>query len=80
MAQQLSGQRYAQAIFDLALENNEVEQWGQDLEVVSEAFQDSDFAALMKHADMSAADKRAATGSVLAGVSAQWCVIWSTYW
>ena len=37
--------------------------------MVSEAFQDSDFAALMKHADMSAADKRAATGSVLAGVS-----------
>ena len=70
MAQQLSGQRYAQAIFDLALENNEVEQWGQDLEVVSEAFQDADFAALMKHADMSAADKRAATGSVLAGVNA----------
>ena len=69
MAQQLSGQRYAQAIFDLALENNEVEQWGQDLEVVSEAFQDSDFAALMKHADMSAADKQAATGSVLAGVN-----------
>ena len=69
MAQQLSGQRYAQAIFDLALEDNEVEQWGQDLAVVSEAFQDSDFAALMKHADMSAADKRAATGSVLAGVS-----------
>ena len=69
MAQQLSGQRYAQAIFDLALENNEVEQWGQDLAVVSEAFQDCDFAALMKHADMSAADKRAATGSVLAGVN-----------
>ena len=69
MAQQLSGQRYAQAIFDLALENNEVERWGQDLEVVSEAFQDADFAALMKHADMSAADKRAATGSVLAGVN-----------
>ena len=38
--------------------------------MVSEAFQDSDFAALMKHADMSAADKRAATGSVLAGVNA----------
>ena len=69
MAEQLSGQRYAQAIFDLALENNEVEQWGQDLEVVSEAFKDPDFAALMKHADMSAADKRAATGSVLAGVN-----------
>ena len=69
MAQQLSGQRYAQAIFDLARENNEVEKWCQDLEIVSEAFQDSDFAALMKHADMSAADKRSATGSVLAGVN-----------
>ena len=69
MAQQLSGQRYAQAIFDLALENNEVEKWGQDLEVVSEAFHDADFTALMKHADMSAADKRAATGSVLGGVN-----------
>ncbi|GIT44385.1 MAG: hypothetical protein Ct9H300mP11_23210 [Chloroflexota bacterium] len=32
---------------------------GPRLGVVSEAFQDSDFAALMKHADMSAADKRA---------------------
>ena len=37
--------------------------------MVSEAFQDADFAALMKHADMPAADKRAATGSVLAGVN-----------
>ena len=33
MAQQLSGRRYAQAIFDLALENDHVEQWGEDLEV-----------------------------------------------
>ena len=69
MAQQLSGQRYAQAIFDLALENNQVEPWGEDLAVVAEAFQDADFTALMKHADMPAADKLAATASVLAGVS-----------
>jgi F-type H+-transporting ATPase subunit delta len=69
MAQQLSGQRYAQAIFDLALENNQVEPWGEDLAVVAEAFQDADFAALMKHADMAAADKLAATASVLAAVN-----------
>ena len=69
MAQQLSGIRYAQAIFDLALENNQVEQWGEDLAVVAEVFEDVDFAALMKHADMPAADKLAATASVLAGVN-----------
>ena len=70
MARKLSEQRYAQAIFDLALENNQVEQWGEDLAVVTETFQDADFAALMKHADMSAIDKLAATATVLAGVNA----------
>ena len=69
MAKQLSGQRYAQAIFDLALENNQVEQWGEDLAVVAEVFQDADFTALMKHADMSAVNKLAATATVLAGVN-----------
>lgn len=69
MAQQLSGQRYAQALFDLALESNQVEPWGEDLAVVAEAFQDADFAALMKHADMPAADKLAATAAVLAGLN-----------
>ena len=69
MAKNLSGMRYAQAIFALAVENNQVEQWGEDLAVVAEAFQDADFTALMKHADMSAVDKLAATAAVLAGVN-----------
>ncbi len=69
MAQQLSGKRYAQAIFDLALENNQVEQWGEDLEVVAEVFENAEFAALLKHADMRAADKLKATASVLANIN-----------
>ena len=69
MAQQLSGQHYAKAMFDLALENNQVEPWGEDLVLVAEAFQDTDFVALMKHADMPTADKLSATASVLAGVN-----------
>ncbi|PKB71399.1 MAG: ATP synthase F1 subunit delta [SAR202 cluster bacterium Io17-Chloro-G6] len=69
MAQQLSGQRYAEAIFDLALENNQVEQWAEDLAVVAEVFEDADFAALLKHADMPAADKLRATASVLANIN-----------
>ena len=69
MAKNLSGMRYAQAIFALAVENNQVEQWGEDLAVVAEAFEDADFTALMKHANMPAADKLKATESVLAGVN-----------
>jgi len=68
MAQKLSGKRYAQAIFDLALEKDQVEKWGDDLAVVAEVFADADFAALLKHADMTSVDKLAATASVLAGV------------
>ena len=69
MAQQLSGKRYAQAIFDLALENDQTEQWGEDLAVVAEVFEDSEFTALLKHADVPAANKLAATASVLAGIN-----------
>ena len=68
MAQQLSGKRYAQAIFGLALENNQAEGWGEDLAVVAEVFEDSEFTALLKHADVAAAAKLAATASVLAGI------------
>ena len=69
MAQQLSGKRYAQAIFDLAVENNQVVEWGEDLALVAEVFEDAEFTALLKHADMPAADKLKATASVLAGVN-----------
>ena len=69
MAQKLSGKRYAQAIFDLALENDQAEQWGEDLAVVAEVFEDSEFTALLKHADVPAANKLAATASVLAGIN-----------
>ncbi|MBO19994.1 MAG: hypothetical protein CL732_05580 [Chloroflexi bacterium] len=69
MAQQLSGKRYAEAIFELAQENNQVEQWGEDLAVVAEVFEDADFSALLKHADMPVANKLNATASVLAGVN-----------
>jgi F-type H+-transporting ATPase subunit delta len=69
MARQISGKRYAQAIFDLAIENNQVEPWGEDLAVVAEAFNDAEFSTLLKHPDMSATDKLAATATVLAGVN-----------
>ena len=68
MPQRVSGRRYGQAIFELAQEQGETEQWGQDMSAVAEAFQDADFVALLKHAGVSAEDKRRATDAVLAGV------------
>ena len=65
MAQRVSGKRYGQAIFELAQDQGAVEQWGQDMALVAEAFQDAEFSALLKHAGVSAEDKRRATDAVL---------------
>ncbi len=68
MAQRVSGRRYGQAVFELAQEQGEADQWGQDMTVVAEAFEDADFNALLKHAGVPAADKLQATEAVLAGI------------
>lgn len=65
MAQRVSGKRYGQAIFELAQDQGAVEQWGQDMALVSQAFEDTEFSALLKHAGVSAEDKRRATDAVL---------------
>ena len=69
MPGQVSGRRYGQAIFELAQEQGETGQWGQDVALVAEAFTDSDFNALLKHAGVSAEDKRSAVDTVLGGVN-----------
>ena len=38
MPQRVSGKRYAQAAFELALEGGQVDRWAADLEVVAEVF------------------------------------------
>ena len=68
MAQKVSGKRYGQAIFELARDEGAVEQWGQDMSLVAQAFEDAEFGALLKHAGVSAEGKRRATEAVLAGI------------
>ena len=68
MANRLSGQRYAQAIFELALENQLLEEWDQDLRLASDVLQDEDFALFLKHAEVSSERKVTAIESVLAEV------------
>ena len=69
MARRVSGKRYGQAIFELAQDQGEAAHWGQDLASVAEAFQDADFNALLKHAGVSAEDKRNAVETVLGGAN-----------
>lgn len=69
MPGKVSGRRYGQAIFELAQGQGETAQWGQDVALVSEAFEDADFNALLKHAGVSAEDKRSAVDTVLGGVN-----------
>ena len=60
MPGKVSGRRYGQAIFELAQEQGETAQWGQDVALVAEAFEDADFNALLKHAGVSAEYKHSA--------------------
>lgn len=65
MANRLSGQRYAQAIFELALENQELEQWDQDLRLAADVLGDDEFALFLGHADVPQERKISAIESVL---------------
>lgn len=65
MASRLSGQRYAQAIFELALENEQLEQWDQDLRLAADVLGDDEFARFLGHADVPQERKISAIESVL---------------
>ena len=63
-----SGKRYAQAIFELALEQDQLNQWDGDLEFIDGVLHDDEFKALLKHADVSVANKINAIDSVMRDV------------
>ena len=65
MAQRVSGRRYAQAIFELAREQDRLDQWDGDLELIEAVLQDEEFRALLKHADVSIGDKMRSIDAVL---------------
>ena len=68
MPRGVSGKRYAQAIFELALERDRLAQWDGDLEVIDQVLRDDEFRALLKHADVPIGDKMRAVDAVLRNV------------
>ena len=65
MAENVAAKRYAQAIFELGLERDRLDQWAGDLELVDGVLQDEEFRALLKHADVPVGDKIKAVDAVL---------------
>ena len=65
MPRRVSAKRYAQAIFALALEAGQPDQWATDLQVVVEVLQEEDFTALLKHADVPQSAKAQTVDTVL---------------
>ena len=65
MAPKVSGKRYAQAIFELAREHDQLDQWEGDLDFVNGVLQDEDFRALLGHADVPIGDKMKAIEAVM---------------
>ena len=65
MPPKASGKRYAQAIFQLALEQDQLDQWDGDLEFAAGVLQDDGFKALLSHADVAVADKLKAVEAVM---------------
>lgn len=68
MPQRVSGKRYAQAVFELALERGLVDQWDSDLGFVDQVLRDGDFRAFLKHADVPLGDKVRAIDTVMAEI------------
>ena len=65
MAGNVSAKRYAQAVFELGLERDRLDQWAAELELAEGVLQDDEFKAFLKHAGVPAAEKVKAVDSVL---------------
>ena len=57
MPKSTSAKRYAQAVFDLAVEKDRVDEWAGDLAAISEAVQDNELRAFLQHAKVPLANK-----------------------
>lgn len=65
MANRLSGQRYAQAIFELAEQEEQLEPWDQELRLAADVLGDEEFSLFLRHAEVPLERKIAAIDEVL---------------
>lgn len=65
MAKPVGGQRYARALFELAVENDRTDQWANDLALMAQAMQDQQFNPFLKHAEVPLEQKISSLATVL---------------
>ncbi len=65
MAKPAGGRRYAQALFELAVQRDRLEQWAADVTLMAEAMQDVDFNTFLKRSEVPLERKIAALSAVL---------------
>jgi F-type H+-transporting ATPase subunit delta len=68
MPKRVSGQRYAQAIFELALEQGQTDEWAADLELAGQVLRDEEFRTFLNHAEVPADEKIKSVEAVLPDV------------
>ena len=68
MPKRVSGQRYAQAIFELALEHGQVDEWAGHLQLVSQVLRDEEFRTFLNHAEVPTDEKTKSIEAVLPDV------------
>jgi len=69
MAGRPTARRYAQAVFQIALENDSLDQWSSDLDQIADALGNSDFFAFLEAPQVPKREKLQGIDTVLAGIS-----------
>jgi F-type H+-transporting ATPase subunit delta len=68
MPRRASAKRYAKAVFDLAIERDQLDRLAEDLRLMNETLQNQELRAFLEHAKVPLPRKVQAVGEVLAGV------------
>ena len=68
MAKQVGGQRYARALFELAVEQDRTDQWAADLSQLADVMRDEQFNPFLKHAEVPLEQKISSLAAVLPGI------------
>ncbi len=69
MARAVSARRYAQAVFEIARERNELDEWRSALKRVAEAMRDPQLAAFLESPKIRFSDKAELLGTLLEGLT-----------
>jgi F-type H+-transporting ATPase subunit delta len=69
MARALSAKRHAQAVFQIALEKEEIDKWQADLETIAESLRNPELVALLENPKLHFSEKERILKNILTGIS-----------